>query len=39
MTELTNTQQQIQTSLITAIVNNNLKKVQDIFNNDEYDDI
>ncbi|MDE5062425.1 hypothetical protein [Wolbachia endosymbiont of Drosophila tsacasi] len=39
MTELTNTQQQIRTSLITAIINNNLKKVQDIFNNDEYDDI
>ncbi len=39
MIGLTNTQQQIQTSLITAISNNNLKTVQDIFNNDEYDDV
>ncbi|MFP3015547.1 MAG: hypothetical protein ACEY3B_04520 [Wolbachia sp.] len=39
MTELTSTQLQIRFSLIIAIVNNNLKKVQDIFNNDEYDDI
>lgn len=39
MTELTDIQQQIKTSLIRAIINNNLKTVQDIFNDNEYDDI
>ncbi|WP_353282269.1 hypothetical protein [Wolbachia endosymbiont (group A) of Myopa testacea] len=39
MTELTDIQQKIQTSLITAISENNLKMVQEIFNSNENDDI
>ncbi|WP_353270430.1 hypothetical protein [Wolbachia endosymbiont (group A) of Myopa testacea] len=39
MIGLTDIKQQIQTSLITAISNNNLKTVQEIFNSNENDDI
>ncbi|WP_265023272.1 hypothetical protein [Wolbachia endosymbiont (group A) of Epistrophe grossularia] len=41
MVELTDAQQKIRTSLITAISNDNLQTVQDIFNNNEneHDDI
>lgn len=39
MVELTDIQQRIRTSLITAISNNNPQNVQNIFNNNEHDDI
>lgn len=39
MTELTDIQQQIKTSLITAIISNNLKTVQETFNSNGNDDI
>lgn len=39
MTELTDIQQKIRTSLIAAIQQDNPQEVQTIFNNKEYDDI